>query len=474
VNMPEDISSLKSLVLFLLDKVSVLEARISELETENRFLRDENTSLKARLKLNSNNSSKPPSSDGLTKKPAFPRATNGKQGGQVGHKGKTLEFASNPDKVVECKATQCTCGHDLSFEPSQMIARRQEFDMPAPRLEVTEYRVLSTVCPCCGEILKGQFPLGINAPVQYGNRVKAFVSLLNNDCKLSIEKTQDLFNDLFGYNINENTIQTAVRICYNKLENTEQSIINRILTAPTAHFDETGIRCAGKLHWLHVASSELYTYLFAHQKRGKEAIESQQSILKDFHGWAIHDCWSSYFKFEHLKHGICGAHILRELQAQIETKSQWAFQFKSFLLETFHTDLQVRITNRINIEERFDQIIRIGQLEEPQPQKTGKKGKLKRTKGRNLLERLEKYKVEVLAFAFNVQVPFTNNLAERDLRPVKVKQKVSGCFRTFDGASYYARIAGFVSTVRKNNLNVFNELCCIFNDNPTAIVEQPK
>lgn len=469
--MPEDIFSLQSLVLILLDKVPVFETRISELEAENKFLRDENSSLKARLKLDSTNSSKPPSSDGLTKKPAFPRPANGKKGGQIGHKGKTLEFASNPDKVVECKATHCTCGHDLSSEPSQTVACRQEFDMPAPRLEVTEYRVLSTQCSCCGLTHKGQFPSGINAPVQYGNRVKAFVSLLNNDCKLSVEKTQDLFKDLFGYNINENTIQTAVKICYDKLESTEQSIINKLLTVPTAHFDETGIRCQGKLHWLHVACSELYTYLFAHQRRGKEAIESPQSILNNFYGCAIHDCWSSYFKFEHLTHGICGAHILRELQAQIETKSQWAFQFKSFLLETFQTDLQVRITNRINIEERFDQIISIGQLEEPQPQKTGKKGKLKRTKGRNLLERLEKYKTEVLAFAFNAHVPFTNNLAERDLRPVKVKQKVSGCFRTFDGASHYARIAGFVSTVRKNNLNVFNELCRIFNDTPSSIFQ---
>lgn len=469
--MSEDISSLQSLVLFLLDKVSVLETKISELEAENKLLRDENTSLKARLKLDSTNSSKPPSSDGLTKKPAFPRPTNGKKGGQFGHKGKTLEFASNPDKVVECKATHCTCGNDLSNEPSQTVARRQEFDMPAPRLEITEYRVLSTRCSCCGLTHKGQFPSGINAPVQYGNGVKAFVSLLNNDCKLSVQKTQDLFNDLFGYKINENTIQSAIKICYNKLEGTEQSIINEILKALTGHFDETGIRCQGKLHWLHVACSEFYTYLFAHQRRGKEAIESPQSILNDFHGWAIHDCWSSYFKLEHLKHGICNAHILRELQAQIETKSQWAIQFKSFLLETFHTDLEVRITNRTNIEKRFDQIISIGQLEEPLPKITGKKGKLKRTKGRNLLERLEKYKTEVLAFAFNAEVPFTNNLAERDLRPAKVKQKVSGCFRTFDGASHYARIAGFVSTVRKNDLNVFKELCRIFNDTPSSIFE---
>jgi transposase len=477
LSIPEDISSLRTLVQILLDKVSVLEALVVELKTENESLRAENeslraenTSLKARLKLDSHNSSKPPSSDGLTKKPAFPRPSNGKKGGQVGHKGKTLEFSSNPDKIVECKAAaKCTCGHDLSNEPNQIAARRQVFDMPIPRLEVTEYHVLSTKCSCCGQIHKGQFPEGVNAPVQYGNGVKAFLSLLINDCKLSVGKTRDLFNDLFSYYINENTIQTAVKICYEKLESTEEWIKNNILAARTAHFDETGIRCAGKLHWLHVASSVLFTYLFVHQKRGKLAIESDQSILTQFTGWAIHDCWASYFSLEFLKHGICGAHLIRELQALIESNSQWAIQFKSFLLEIFNTDLDVRIRDKAQILERYDQIIAIGQLEEPQPPKTGKKGRLKRTKGRNLLERLEKHKTAVMAFAFNADVPFTNNLAERDLRPVKVKQKVSGCFRTFDGASHYARIAGFVSTIRKNKLNVFSELCRIFNDMPTSI-----
>ena len=337
MSTPEDISSLRILVQFLFDKVSVLDAHVVALEIENESLRAENSSLKARLKLDSHNSSKPPSSDGLTKKPAFPRPTNGKKGGQIGHRGKTLEFVSNPDKIVECKASAtCSCGHDLTGEPTMSAVRRQEFDMPAPRLEVTEFRVLTTQCSCCGQVHKGEFPAGINAPVQYGNRVKAFLSLLNNDCKLSVGKTQDLFYDLFGRSINESTIQSAIKICYNKLESTEESIKNKIRETPTAHFDETGIRCVGKLHWLHVASSEFHTYLFAHQKRGKEAVESSQSILTNFSGWAIHDCWSSYFNIEHLKHGICGAHILRELQAQIELKSQWASLFKSFQIGRAH------------------------------------------------------------------------------------------------------------------------------------------
>ena len=485
MNIPEDLSSLKEVVILLLAKVSSLEARVAELESDNQALRSgnsvlssENTALKARLNLDSHNSSKPPSSDGLGKKPAFPRSSGNKRGGKDGHKGKTLDFSSCPDNIIECKALHCTCGCDLSNLPSDVISRRQLFEIPEPRLEVTEYRVLSTQCPSCGLSHRGEFPLGVNAPVQYGPRTRSFITLLNNDCMLSVERIQNLFCDLFGYSINENTIQTAVKICYDKLESTQgydklestqEWIKSKLISAMVANFDETGLRCAGKLHWLHVASNQLYTHLFVHPKRGKEAIESDHSILNHYHQWAVHDCWSSYFNMEHPKHAICGAHLLRELQAQIEGHSKWAGRFKDFLLETFRTDFRDRIEKRDQIETEFDEIIQIGQLEEPEPKKTGEKGKAKRTKGRNLLERLLKYKQEVLAFAFNEIVPFTNNQAERDLRPAKVKQKVSGCFRTLLGAQHYARIAGFVSTVRKNNLNVFNELCNIFDDVPASI-----
>jgi len=184
--------------------------------------------------------------------------------------------------------------------------------------------------------------------------------------------------------------------------------------------------------------------------------------LQNFFNWTVHDCWASYFNLENVKHAVCGAHILRELQAQIENMSNWALKFKTFLLKIYKMPIDERIKIRSEIQTEFDLIIKQAQIEEPYPEKTGKRGKLKRTKGRNLLERLEKLKPAVLAFAFNDEVPFTNNQAERDLRPVKVKLKVSGCFRTLVGAEHYARIAGFISTSRKNNHNVFQELCNIF------------
>jgi len=452
----ENVLELHELVRFLVNKMSVLEARVIELEAEN-------VELRARLGLDSHNSSKPPSTDGFRKKPAFPRGKNGKKGGQVNHVGKTLEAVKDPDKIVECKAEKCTCGHDLTGQPTEILSRRQEFDLPKPRLIVTEFQVLQTICPCCNKVHKGEFPQGINAPVQYGSSVKAFTTMLINDCMLSFKRAKTLFNDIYGYNINEGTILKANQTCYNNLEQSEKAIQEKIIASSTVNCDETGIRCAGKLHWLHVASNAAYTYLFAHSKRGKEAIESEQSILQDFFNWTVHDCWGSYFNLENVKHAVCGAHILRELQAQIENMSDWALRFKTFLLEIYNTPIEERIKTKPKIQTEFDLIIKQGQIEEPFPEKTGKRGKLRRTKGRNLLERLEKLKTAVLAFAFNDEVPFTNNQAERDLRPVKVKLKVSGCFRTFIGAGYYARIAGFVSTSRKNELNVFQELCNVFN-----------
>jgi len=458
--IPDDILELKALVKTLLERISVLEA--------------ENAELKSRLGLNSHNSSKPPSSDGLHKRPAFAKEKGGSQGGQKGHHGMTLEMVEIPDKTIICKSEKCSCGHDLSQEPTSIVSHRQEFDLPIPRLEVIEYQLAQIVCPKCGLIHQGEYPKWINAPVQYGNKVKALAVLLNNDYKLPFKKIQSLFGDLYGYSINESTIASANQICYKNLAQTETAIQDNIIASATAHSDESGIRCQGKLHWLHVASTSLYTYLFVHKNRGKQAIESDKSLLMRFNGWLVHDCWSSYFNLSHLKHAICGAHLLRELQALVENSSKWAGDFQSFLIKTYKTPIQDRINKQSEIELEFDEIINQAQIEEPIPEKTGKKGKVKRTKGRNLLERLQKHKTAVLAFAFNEQVPFTNNQAERDIRPVKVKQKISGCFRIFTGAQHYARIASFISTTRKNQHNVFKELCNTFNGYNFLTINLPK
>lgn len=461
----------------LFRKIENLNLRIQQLESaeqENEILRkriseleQENSDLKSRLNTNSRNSSKPPSSDGYQKKPAFAKPTKGKQGGQNGHQGRTLHQIEHPDKIVNCAPEICSCGHEFTLDQIKLGERRQVFDLPEPRLEVIEYQIQKATCPVCGKICKGMSPEGVNAPVQYGSGVKAYLVLLNVHFNLPFKKIQLLFSDLFGYPINESTIYSAGEQCYKNLDESENIIKSKISESQVVHADESGLRVNGKLHWLHIATTLLYTYLFIHEKRGAGALESEKSILDKFTGWLVHDCWSSYFRFGNIMHAICGAHILRELEGLIETqKTKWPKTFKTFLMRVFEMPFEERIKRREQINSRYDQICRIAEKSEPAPIKVqGKRGKYKRTKGRNLIERLIKEKDAMLAFAFNENVPFTNNLAERDLRSAKLKQKTSNCFRTITGSEIYARIQGFISTARKHNRHVFSELSSTFAGN---------
>ena len=430
-------------IIWLEKDNKALRSENALLKTENALLKAENVELKSRLNSDSHNSNKPPSSDGYKKrsiKPAFSKSKNSSHGGQKGHEGKTLRQVELPDKTEFCIPDICSCGHGFTKEELELAERRQVFELPPPRLEITEYQIFKGRCPVCGQEQKGTAPHGVNAPVQYGNNAKALAVLLNVHYRLPYKKIQGLFNDLFGY-----------------------PIVGQKVT----HADETGVHIAGKLQWLHTATSPLYTYLFVHEKRGTGAIQSNKSILTHYFGWLVHDCWGSYFKLEHLKHAICGAHILRELESLIENQqSKWAKVFKLFLLSVYNMPFEERVKRKELIESRYDRICSLGERAEPPPIKIpGRKGRSKRTKGRNLVERLISKKEAVLAFAFNPEVPFTNNLAERDIRPAKVKQKVSNCFRTLKGAEIYARIEGFISTARKNQRNVFSELCTIFEEN---------
>lgn len=450
------------LIKELLEKVDSLTKRLNELETEVTTLKSENEELKSQLHKNSKNSSLPPSSDGYRKKPspALPKTSQSVQGGQKGHKGDTLSQIKNPDNIVTLLPEQCNCGHHFTTQECELSSKRQVFELPKPKLEVTEYHIHKATCPKCGLKHQGETPEGVNSPVQYGNQAKSFAVLLNTHYKMPFNKIQLLFNDLFGYPINESTVYSAGKLSYNKLEKTEEIIKSKVLGTNVVHVDESGLRILGKLHWLHTATTLAHTYLFVHEKRGSIALNSNKSIINEVKGWMVHDCWSSYFKFTGLKHAICGAHILRELQGLIESgKSKWAKTFHMFLMDIYKKPHELRIDQMKTIKTRYLKICNIGEKQEPPPFKTlGKRGRYKRTKGRNLVERLIKEMDAVLAFAFNEEVPFTNNLAERDIRPVKVKMKVSNCFRTMEGAEIYSRIESFVSTARKNNRNIFDEL----------------
>lgn len=458
-----DTGELKALISSLLAEVQCLKDRVQELELEN-------AELKARLAQNSANSHKPPSTDGLAKKPlikpALSKEVGKKVGGQPGHPGKTLQFVEQPDLIHTHQLTQChQCGLLLQGL-GQVVARRQVFDLPQPRLWVEEHRVVAHQCTC-GCVQKGQFPVGVDAPVQYGSRIQAQSVLLNVDYRLPFAKVQQFWADLTGYAYNPSTLVSVQTTLDEQLIPIQEQIKEQLKAAAVCHFDETGVRVAGKLQWLHVASNQHYTHLFVHPKRGQEALLAPQSIFSDCHNWTVHDCWASYFSVGKGRHALCGAHLLRELAALIEQGSKWANAMHSYLLEAYKASRHgpLLTPEAVPWRDYYEQLCGQADQEELPPlvffKANGHTGRSKRNKGRNLLDRLILHQEAVLAFAFEPGVPFTNNQAERDLRPVKVKQRVSGCFRTESGAGVYARISGFVSTMRKNGRNAVDELASV-------------
>jgi transposase len=458
-----NLDSFKESVLSLLEKVELLSS-------ENAALKRDNAELKARLNQNSQNSSRPPSGDGYRKAAKITKTKSSKpHGGQRGHKGNTLRQVDNPDQTVSCCPSQCVCGHTfIGTEDMLLRSKRQVFDVPQPQLIVTEYQIFECKCPGCGKISQGASPNHINSPVQYGNTVKALAVLMNNEYKMPIRKIRQIFKILFGYEISESTTVTMPGACYDRLSVTESLIKELISCSQVGHVDETGIRTDKKLNWLHVFSTESHTRLFAHPKRGKEAAESARSIIPDFTNWLVHDCWPTYFSFNRVKHALCNAHIIRELQGVIDNDKNGADcrakKTQDFLISLLHTDYRKRIENQITVNSAYAKLCRQGLAAEPPPVKQStKKGRVKKSKAGNLLRRLIIHKNSILAFAFNEHVPFTNNLAERDLRPAKIKLKISNVFRSKNGADHYAGIQGFISTARKNSKNILEELYNTFN-----------
>jgi transposase len=452
----------------LLDKVSQYEATIAELRLENSLLKTENAELKARLSKNSSNSHKPPASDGYAKtKPAIPKESKGAVGGQVGHTGKTLQMITSPDETFKHFAQICSaCSANLAeSHVFKLGSKHQVFDLPPQKLQVTEHQLFVSQCSC-GCQTKAILPSHLSAsPTQYGPNIQSLAVYLNTDFKIPFNKISTLFTDLYGYRFNAATAFSANRRAYEILEPIEAEIKNEITLAQVAFADETGISCNGALNWLHDTSTAQFTYLFVHPKRGKLAIESDKSILLNCKNYLMHDCWASYFALSNVKHLICNAHLIRELQALIENKSLWAEAMQKYLLNLYQITKQQVLSKELlpNFVKEFHQICQKGFQEEPiPPPNKGQRGRVKKSKGRNLLERLSANQDAILSFAFHEGLPFTNNQAERDLRAVKTKLKVSACFRTEDGANHYARIQGFISTMRKHGLNPFQQLQAVF------------
>lgn len=445
---------LVDLVLTLFDAIEHLSTRVADLE--------------AQLGKNSKNSHKPPSSDGLKRQPAQPRQPGQRPcGGQPGHKGHSLVMHPSADYVEYCHTEgHCDCGLPLSEATGIIGERRQQWDIPAPRIVVTEYRQIVTTCRC-GKVHAGEFPASLPPYISYGARLKAYAVGLVHGHFISLSRVTEVIADQYGVKPSDGSVQRWASQASDKFSPAYGDIRQTILASPVAHFDESGIRAQGKTQWLHVAAAPEAVYYTAHANRGQEAMVAA-GILSAFNGVAVHDHWKPYFRFDNVMHGLCGAHLLRELNYFDETlQHQWPAQLKQVLIDAKTAVAQAKAAQQAalppeqtaELEQRYDQWLEHGLLVFPELPKTRhKQGKAKQHPARNLLCRLRDFKDSVLLFLQRFDVPFDNNLAERAVRPVKVKLKVAGGFRAMGGADAFCVIRSVWETDRLQGRNPFESL----------------
>ena len=390
-------------------------------------------------------------------------------------------MVSAPDSTVVHKVDRCSCGKSLHREPVIEHERRQVFDIPPIQLQVTEHRAEHKRCQDCGQISAARFPEGVEQQVQYGSRLQAYAVYLRNYGLLPYQRLAELFEDLFSIPLSPATLVNINRGCGQRLAGVSEAIRTALVQAPVICCDETGMSINGKLNWLHVASTESLTYYAAHGKRGQEAL-SAIDILPHFQGRAMHDHWKSYFRYG-CDHALCNAHHLRELTfIHEEYEQNWAKELYDLLLEingaveTAVREGRVRLYRRARkgFASEYRRLTSEGlRANPPPPQPAGsakKRGRRKQSKPRNLLLRLKTRRRETLAFMYDFRVPFTNNQAERDLRMMKVQQKISGTFRSADGAGVFCKIRGYIATIRKGRTRVIDALQSIFTGPPVIPV----
>lgn len=478
-NQPLQFQSIDTLLLIIEQQRLIIERQQEQIAT----LTARVVELEGRLALNSSNSSKPPSSDGL-KRPlrtgSLRKKTGRKPGGQTGHKGHTLAQTEKPDRVIDHYPEKCRkCGGTIpQTAMSAGYLKRQVIDVPEPQPPAaTEHRAHACDCAHCGVRTQAEFPEGVTAPVQYGPRIAALAVYLQTCQFIPEDRLAELLHDLYGIDISTATIAAMEHRKAEELAPVAEAIGEKVRQAPVKHLDETGYRIGGATQWLHVAATVLLTFYHTSAKRG--------TLLADVIGIIVHDCWKPYFTMQGVLHALCNAHHLRELKALMEIeKETWAFEMYHFLRRTCHAvnaakEQGLTLTPELIawLQKRYDRIVAKGlafhESQPPPAQKTrsngGKpRGRRRRRTGHNLLLRLQGRKHDVLRFLTDLTVPFTNNLAEQALRMMKVRLKISGCFRSAQGAKDFVTLRTVLATARKQGWNLLETL----QETPDALIRK--
>src|SRR6266849_1808135 len=465
----EEVVYLRQEKSLLQEQLAQRDEVITHMQHEIVLLREQVHALQEQLKKDSHNSHLPPSSDRFHRQPKSLRKSSGKKpGGQAGHAGNTLLLSPSPDLVIVHPVEDCQhCQHDLRKVASLHVERRQVIDLPPKRVLVIEHQAQQKCCPACQQISLAAFPDDVRAPVQYGAALGAVGVYLVQQQLLPYERACEVVEDLLGPSMSVGTLQGLVERCAQQLEPVEQQIKAALRRAQVLHQDETGLYVAGQRHWMHVSATEQLTHYAVHPKRGKEALDAI-GILADFQGVSMHDGWRSYWQFL-CQHALCNVHHLRDLTFLYEEQLQaWAGKMKELLLDIKVAVEQARAEGRSSLhplevadwKARYRALLAEGYQANPPdpPPETSKRGRRKQSAARNLLDRLSQHQDAVLLFLDNFAVPFDNSLAERDIRMVKVQQKISGCFRSPAGAQAFCRIRGYLSTLRKQGIAVLTAL----------------
>ena len=465
---------------------------MEELQRENEQLKAQVKDLSERLQAaeamikkltellgqNSRNSSWPSSRDKSRKpKPKSQRKKSGrKAGGQKGHQGHTLQMQPEPDEVHVSRpevCEHCQCDFDKDAEAEE-VSKRQVLELPPLRFITTEYQVEKVRCPNCEQVTAGRFPDDVTQPVQYGRQVKQLAVYLKTEQFIPYKRSQQFVADLFELPTSVGSLQNFVAAAAERVEPATEQIKEAIIESEVLHVDETGFYIGGKRHWLHTASTQTLSYYAPHLRRGKIA-PNEIGILPNFKGVMVHDFWQSYNSYDQATHALCNAHHLRDLTAVHENDGQlWALLMIRCLLAAKSLVDQAREAGNSalppeqlqRLDRLYTSIVAIGFTENPLPDipPPKKRGRLKKGKARNLLERFDQRKADILRFAFDFKVPFDNNLAERDIRMMKVQQKISGCFRSEQGAKQFCLLRSYTDSIRKQGRRVWDAIGSLFSD----------